>query len=326
MQLNTKSTVKTLADSAYLATEKHFKKTVKWEKTVSKDKDPEALHQMRVGMRRLRTAVIEFAPALNLPKSVNEKYIGKISRRLGSLRDLDVLKDTLRNRYQPHLPRKEQKSLSTALSILDAQRRETLADVRAIFKTKGYKSLKQDLKHWLAEPNYQAIACLPIQEVLPNLLSPELSRFLLHPGWLFGTQIEAEAIALLPPDQIEVHLAHAGDTLHSLRKEAKRIRYQMELFQDFYGQSYSAYLADVTTIQEILGQIQDSAVLGEWLTEALDSDIKKLPTLYDQLKQNRFLAWQKWLPLQQRYLRGETQHHFHLTLLHPKTVGVAVDE
>jgi len=317
MQLKT-NTVKTLADSAYLATEKHFKKTVKWEKTVSKDKDPEALHQMRVGMRRLRTVVTEFAPALNLPKSVSEKSIGKISRRLGSLRDLDVLKDTLKNTYQPHLPTKEQKSLSTALSTLDEQRLETLADVRSIFKTKAYKSLKQDLKQWLAEPTYQAIACLPIQEVLPNLLSPELSRFLLHPGWLFGTEVENSAIAILPPDKIEPILSHESDTLHSLRKEAKRIRYQMELFQDFYGQSYSAYLADVTTIQEILGQIQDSVVLAEWLTDALDSDIKKLPTLLAQLKQNRFLAWQKWLPLQQRYLNSETQHHFHLTLLHPK--------
>jgi CHAD domain-containing protein len=318
MQLNTKPTVKTLADSAYLATKQHFKKAIKWEKSVAKDEDPEALHQMRVGMRRLRTVVTEFGHyALKLPKSVNDKNIGKISRRLGSLRDMDVLKATLINRYQPHLPNKEQKSLQSALNSLDEQRAETLAAVRSTFKTQTYKSLKQDLREWLAEPNYQAIACLPIQEVLPNLLLPELSRFLLHPGWLFGTQIEDSAIAILPSDKIESVLAHESDTLHSLRKEAKRIRYQMELFQDFYGQSYSAYLADVTTIQEILGQIQDSVVLGEWLT-----DLKKLPTLAHQLKQNRFVAWQNWLPLQQRYLNGETQHHFQLTLLHPKEIGI----
>ncbi|MHC5831555.1 MAG: CHAD domain-containing protein, partial [Nostoc sp.] len=47
MKLATQTTVKTLGDYAYQAIEKHFKKTLKWEKSVKKDEDPEALHQMR---------------------------------------------------------------------------------------------------------------------------------------------------------------------------------------------------------------------------------------------------------------------------------------
>ena len=87
MKLDTKTAVKTLGEYAYQAIQKHFNKTLKWEKTVKKDEDPEALHQMRVGMRRLRTAVSRFELVLDLPKPASDKNIGKIGRRLGSLRD-----------------------------------------------------------------------------------------------------------------------------------------------------------------------------------------------------------------------------------------------
>ena len=73
MKLATQTTVKTLGDYAYQAIQKHFKKTLKWEKSVKKDEDPEALHQMRVGMRRLRTAVTRFGLAVDVPKPISDK-------------------------------------------------------------------------------------------------------------------------------------------------------------------------------------------------------------------------------------------------------------
>ncbi|MBD2773387.1 CHAD domain-containing protein [Iningainema tapete] len=314
-------TVETLGNYAHQALQKHFKKTLKWETDVKKDKDPEALHQMRVGLRRLRTAVSRFAPAIDLPKSVSEKNIGKIARCLGNLRDLDVLQETLQNRYQPNLPGKEQKLLQKALDVLDKQREDALLRVREIFKEERYKSLKQEFKEWLEEPSYQPLASVPIQEVLPDLLLPEVSSFLLHPGWLVGTLIEDSEI-VIPTDweahKIEHELTETGETLHDLRKQAKRLRYQMELFTDSYAESFKAYVTEVKNIQEILGSIQDSAVLTQWLADALDSNIhSQLPTLATLLASNRYESWQQWQPLQQRYMNHETRHRFHLTLLHP---------
>ena len=161
---------------------------------------------------------------------------------------------------------------------------------------------------------------MPIQEVLPDLLLPEVSNFLLHPGWLVGTQTESEIV--IPTEweaeDIEQELARNGETLHSLRKQAKRLRYQMELFTDLYGESYMAYVGEIKHIQEILGEMQDSVVLAEWLMDVLNSDLnKELPTLASLFAENRYQMWQQWQPLQQRYLNGETRHRFHLTLLHP---------
>jgi CHAD domain-containing protein len=321
MTLATEPTVKTLGDYAYEAIKKHFKKILKWEKSVKKDEDPEALHQMRVGMRRLRTAVSRFALAVNLPKSVSDKNIGKIARRLGELRDLDVLKETLTTSYQPNLPKKEQESLEKVFDALGKQREDALDNVQATLKDERYKSFKQSLEKWLEEPSYQEMAFFPIQEVLPDLLLPEVSSLLLHRGWLVGTQVTDSEIVVkkdLKAEKVQQELATDGEILHSLRKESKRVRYQMELFAELYGESYAAYLAEVKSVQDILGLMQDSAVLNEWLVDVLDSEINiQLPTFATLLEENRYQCWQQWQPLQERYLKTETRHGFHLTILHP---------
>ncbi len=323
MKVRTQTKPKTLGDWASLAIKKHSDKVIKHEADVLEDRKPEDLHQMRVGMRRLRSAITGFAPALLLPKPAQEKKIGKIAQRLGTLRDLDVLREALENYYKPALPSAEQKSLQTAVVQLEKQRRQALEQVKETLERERYQSLKQSLKKWLKQPNYQEIAQMPIQEVLPDLLLPEVSKLLLHPGWLVGTEVnegEIHILKELAPEIVEQKLAAQGPILHSLRKETKRIRYQMEVFSEFYGESYNAYLEDVKAIQGILGQIQDSFVLAEFLKDALKSDIKTvLPTLASQLAQTSYEAWQQWQPLQQRFLNPETRQGFHLAILQPNS-------
>ncbi|MDM9382529.1 CHAD domain-containing protein [Chlorogloeopsis sp. ULAP01] len=316
-----KSNVKSLGYYAYSAIQKHFKKTLKWETEVKKDKDPEALHQMRVGIRRLRTAVSRFDQALNLPKLVSDKNLGKIARRLGNLRDLDVLKETLENLVQPDLPKKERQSLQTAFDALEKQREKALQDVRTTFKDERYKSIKQSLQDWLDEPSYQPLASLPMQEVLPDLLLPEISSFLLHPGWLVGIQVENSGVITSQDweaETIEQELTTNGKLLHSLRKQTKRLRYQMELFSDLYGESYTNYVAQVKNIQDILGSMQDSVVLSEWFVDVFKCELHtQLPTLANVLAQNRYRMWQQWQPLQEQYLKTETKQELRLTVLQP---------
>lgn len=324
MKLATDSTVKSLGNYAYLAIQKHFNKILKWEKPVKKDEDPEALHQMRVGMRRLRTAISRFEIVLDLPKPASTKNIGKIARRLGNLRDLDVLKQSLETLYQPNLPTKEQKSLQTAFQALAKQREEAVNKTLAILKDESYQSLKQSLQDWLETPNYKPLASLPIIQVLPDLLLPELSQFLLHPGFLVGTEFVGTEIKIYTDwsaDKVEKYLINKGATLHDLRKQAKRLRYQMELFTELYAESYTAYIADVKSIQDILGNIQDSVVMGEWLMDIYESEIHtKLPKLANLLATNRYQWWQEWQPLQERYLQTDNRHNFHLTILHPVNI------
>ena len=79
------------------------------------DDDPEALHQLPVALRRLRTALGQFGPALELPKGVTERRIAQVAERTGRCRDLDVLRLRLREQILPRLPSQEQAKLHGAL-------------------------------------------------------------------------------------------------------------------------------------------------------------------------------------------------------------------
>ena len=311
----------TLGDCAYTAIQKHFKKILKWEKPVKQDKDPEALHQMRVGMRRLRSSVNGFSLGIIIPKAMSDKNIGRIARKLGQLRDLDVLKETLENVYQPHLPDQEKVLMAAIFKILNKQRDDAVTGVKLILKDESYKSLKESLKVWLEKPNYQDSAALPIQQVVPDLLLPEVSHFLLHPGWLIGTKIENTDVVVLKnweTKKIEKFLTTGGENLHNLRKQAKRLRYQMELFPDLYGDSYKTHLAEVKKVQDILGQLNDSVVLADWLSYVCKSKLlHKLPTLAKLIEERRYSLWGEWQCLQEVYIKPETKQDFRLAILHP---------
>ncbi|HEY9825233.1 MAG TPA: CHAD domain-containing protein, partial [Stenomitos sp.] len=86
----------TVHEFALASIQKHFHKSIKHEDEVRADEDPEPLHQMRVGMRRLRTALTVFAPFVDLSPQL-ERDVAHISRRLGNVRDLDVLGQWLDN-------------------------------------------------------------------------------------------------------------------------------------------------------------------------------------------------------------------------------------
>ena len=309
-----KTQSKTLGDWASIAINKHLQKVVKHEKDVLTGKSPEDLHQMRVGMRRLRSAIAGFAPALKLPKSATEKKIGEIARILGSLRDLDVLGAALENDYKPSLPAKEQKYLEKALKHIHKQRRYALAEVKETIAGKQYKLLTELLNQWLQQPEYHEIAKMPIEEGLPDLLLPNVSKLLLHPGWLVGSDAKITEI-----EAVEKIIKKQGESLHSLRKETKRVRYQMELFSDFYGENYAGYLEDIQAIQEILGKIHDSNVLTEFLQEVSADNIERfVPTLNLELAKVNYDAWQQWQNFQTKYLNTDVRKGFHLAILEPK--------
>ncbi|HIK27263.1 MAG: CHAD domain-containing protein [Oscillatoriaceae bacterium SKW80] len=309
---------KLLGEWAYLAIKKHFHKILKHEDDVLKDRNPEALHQMRVGMRRLRSAVTGLAVAVDLPKVAREKQIAKIARSLGKLRDFDVLLDALENIYKPHLPSKEASMLEKALVKLTKQRREAFTDVEVILKHERYKLFKQALKEWLEKPIYEEIAFLPIQDVLPDLLLPEVSRLFLHSGWLVGLELKGSENGQNGARSPELAIASAGEILHSLRKQVKRVRYQMNLFSPLYGSNYDNYLQDMKQIQTVLGELQDNRVLAEVLTDILQEPLERvMPMLTEQLAQTRARAWANWQPLQQRYINPEMRLAWRSELLHP---------
>jgi len=303
------TTVETFADRAIVALAKHSQKMLKHETGVWEDQDPEALHQMRVGMRRLRTALVGFSRAIEVPKATREKKVGKIARELGTLRDLDVLKESLETYYLPSLPITEQDKLQSVFKEIAKQRQQAYKKVTKALDSKDYQKLKSSLQQWLESPKLTAIAPFSLAEVLPDLLLPHISNLLLHPGWLVGQNSNQDSATILD---------EAGETLHSLRKAGKKARYQMELFTHCYNEPYQQYVKQIKAIQSTLGEIQDSVVLREFLSQCCGEKFPQaFPHLQEQLTEFRVQKWQEWEELQQYFLNSATRQNLRLTVQNP---------
>ena len=315
------NTPQTVGDWAVVAIHRHYRKLLKHEAAVLKDTDPEELHQMRVGMRRLRSAIAGFDQALSLPKAVSAKKIGMFSQQLGELRDIDVQQEILIQHYYPQLPPTEQRVLQDVLKILAKKREKSFKTVHRALTSSRYLTLKESLDNWLNNPQFQAIASYPLTAVLPDILLPQLSLFFLHPGWLVAAEKSSQGFyqpQTLTPEQIENLLQQESHPLHELRKMAKRTRYQMDLFTDFYGEDYQTLLSQVKKVQEILGDIQDSVVLREFLDQGLKNQVNLLlPTLVQALRHDRLQKWSEWQPLQTFFLNSEQRSHLRQTIENP---------
>ncbi|MBD2258661.1 CHAD domain-containing protein [Pseudanabaena sp. FACHB-2040] len=311
----------TLGSLAQAAIAKYLKQATRREDAVLADTDPEELHQMRVAMRRLRTALQVFQPGITIPKAGKEPRVADVARQLGELRDLDVIEETLRQRFLPELPQAEQTALETAFTALARRRVRVFKQVKQLLEGEKYRQLKKGLKGWLKQPDLDAIAALPAATAMPDLVLPLVSRLWLHPGWLIGTTETLEIDTQLDPAAVDELIDQNSEPLHSLRKQIKRVRYQLKLIEDLYGDALTAELDNLEAMQETLGQLQDSMILADFLEEAIPDARNQIPSLFSQLADNRYKAWQQWQSLQQTYLDPAMRHHLRLVLLTPEAPG-----
>jgi CHAD domain-containing protein len=320
--MNDSQEAKTLGDWAKIAIQQHYQKILKHEALVLKDKDPEELHQMRVGMRRLRTAIAGFSCAVILPKSVDEKKVGKIATVLGKLRDLDVLEETLTTIYLPELSKIEQKKLDKLFIKIKKNRQTIAKNTKEILHKNIYQDFKTDLNTWLEKPVYTAMASLPIEYILPDLLSPQISAFLSHPGWIVGSNLHQTENIIdfnVPAKRLE-DLSHQEEMiLHSLRKETKRTRYLMELLLFFYGENYQEILTKIKQVQEILGAIQDDFVLRQILGQVYGHNLQKiLPIMTQKIQEHRLQNGLQWEELRQFFLFPANRIQLRLSIQSPR--------
>jgi CHAD domain-containing protein len=318
MNFHIKMQSETLSHFAYRAIEKHYHKSIKHEEEVLADQDPEALHQMRVGLRRLRTAIQVFGFVADLPKAASESKIRKFAQVLGAVRDLDVLQMELTSHTD--LPKSEQKELKRVLKKLEQQRSHDFKQMEKTLESDKYKEFRQEMENWLALPRYEAIGQLPIQDVLPDVLMPLIHNILLHPAWMVGVEVEESGRKLFAPitgESIQEQLKH-NESMHDLRKQMKRVRYQTELFAELYGEDYQAQVNNFKSIQEILGDIQDSVVLQDFLDQNLDTSVEKSCPVFSSCLQEKIInAWQKWRSRQEQYLDSEFRMQLRRTVLEP---------
>jgi triphosphatase len=211
------------------------------------DDHPEFVHQARVAIRRLRSALKLFAPCLP------EAFVLEFSERwrelanaLGDCRNLDV--------FQAEI-------LPPLLADCDDSpllRRLVAAAVR-----RGNEARKT-ARLLVADPSY-VLLCLDFQAALQELefpaALPSLRRFA-------GRRLEKRARQVTRLGQTVRDLDI--NARHQLRIAFKKLRYGLEFFIPLFGSRRSAeYLAGLSGLQEVLGRLNDLATADALIRELL---------------------------------------------------------
>jgi inorganic triphosphatase YgiF len=213
---------------------------------------PEALHQMRVALRRLRTALTLFEAVV-----ADDAYakvaadLAWITGELDQGRDIDVL---IEETFRPAADRfADQAGLAGLGERLLKARTKAYDRILATLDSPRYLALVIDTAAWIecgrwadgADPLFAPRADAPI-EILAAQGLDGLRRQIKKRG--------ARLTSLDPASR------------HKLRIRAKRLRYALEFFGGLYGEHRPArdrFLETLRALQDDLGALNDLAVARE---------------------------------------------------------------
>ena len=211
--------------------------------------DPEGVHQLRVGARRLRSALGLFEPWLPVrtARSLSEE-VRWLGRALGHARELDVFLLDLIGPLARTRP--EDKGLAALCEAADAARADAYAAVRKALASRRYTRLVLRLGRFVEAP-FRRSDLAELQAPARRAARRTLRR-------------RAEKMRELGERLGEL----APRELHRLRIRAKRLRYAIELVGPLFGEKSSARTARrLAALQDALGQLNDltnaEALLGQ---------------------------------------------------------------
>jgi CHAD domain-containing protein len=219
--------------------------------------DAEYIHEMRVAIRRLRSAGEALGKLLGAPLKKASDKLCVLAGPLGKVRDTDVFLEYLQD-YARQAPPAHRRTLR-ALALgrrrgLLAERRELEAGLARPGVRQTLSRLRRELASGAGAPSPGAApsrrrgrAALPAWREARRSLLRHLDDVLSH-----GRRLKK----LSPRKQ------------HLLRIDCKRLRYLAEFFQSFYGRSFQDLIRTTVQLQDLLGTIHDSYVYADWLQEA----------------------------------------------------------
>jgi len=200
--------------------------------------DPEFVHQARVGLRRMRSALRIFRDVLPPEAQAWRTELGDLARTLGEARDWDVFAtETLPPLAKAFGDAAIARRLARRAA---APRKLALAKARDALRSKRFSALVLDLSKWLAgsPTDFQA----PGTDLLAfaTRLARRRHRKLLA---------DAEGLAGRTPEE-----------RHAVRIDAKRLRYAVDGFASlFKAKRVERYLDDLAALQDVLGASNDAS-------------------------------------------------------------------
>jgi triphosphatase len=226
---------------------------------------PEALHQMRIGLRRLRAAIAIFDEIVDdddLEKIKDE--LRWIMRELGPARDLDVFEAEVLRPQRESRPKDE--AIAAAHRAVQQQRMVAYARAAAATRSSRFRGAMLGLAEWIeagpwtADEERTELRARPVAKYAKKRLA-RLRKWIKRKG---------------------VDLRHRSvRQRHRLRIRAKRLRYATEFFAGTFRDETSAKcrtesLAALKDLQDALGGLNDLATRHALMVDSLGDKAKAL--------------------------------------------------
>ena len=212
------------------------------------NRDVEALHQLRVALRRLRSAFTLFKPVLaqDATAATLRDEIKRITEPFGHARNLDVfLAETLPAEMAK---RPDEAGLDDLRRRLEAERDRAYDGVLATLESQEWRGLVLEVAAWLETGGWRTGPAAPDRD---------------GPAGDFAAQVLDKALRRIRKrgrhlDRLEV------EERHRVRIEAKKLRYGAEFFASLYTEKklrkrHKAFVSALSDLQDHLGSLNDQA-------------------------------------------------------------------
>lgn len=250
--------------------------------------DIEGVHQMRVAIRRLRSAMRDFSPLLQSPLlKKSTKKLQQLAQILGEARDQDValaeLEKLLNKAKNEHVKNNIETKIEKRRSVRD----KTQIKLTEILEENSLKKLN---KHFHESIN----DAVRKNKYAKNLTAKEAGREVILR--IMQEFCDLSESLYDPFNQLE---------LHQLRISSKRLRYAIELFTVCWGDEIKPFAEEVSEMQTFLGEVHDCDIwienlsqrLGKEKGEKLRADFWLLSKFTKKRTKNYLAAlhlWSKW--------------------------------
>lgn len=231
-----------LAEAGRKVLLQEFRKVLAREAGSRSGADIEHVHQMRVAIRKSRSALrlvrAGYRPGALRPYG---RALRRTMRVLGPVRDLDVLIEGLEGFDTP-----KKKVRAQGIAALDWQRTVARGELLRVLDSEPWERFLRAYTDFLTTPGAGALAA-PHDKIVPqqvaHILPPLTHRHL--------AQVRAYGPCLADAD---------SETLHDLRIDCKRLRYVVTLFSALLGPELKEYIAALKQLQDLLGRLNDMVV------------------------------------------------------------------
>jgi|SoimicMinimDraft_3_1059731.scaffolds.fasta_scaffold01778_3 inorganic triphosphatase YgiF len=233
-----------------------------------KQRNAEAVHQARIAIRRLRTAISIFADVVTDERATHIKSeLRWLAQELAPARDIDAfLREALAPLRKAH---PGEAGLATLYRSFSRKRARAFQQAITAVESSRYRNLLIDAIEWIEVGAWrrptQQIAQARLQQPVEILASAVLAR------WRKKIRKRAALIDKLNIVQ-----------LHRLRLQAKKIRYAAEFFADLFSgrkadKRQKKFKSTLRALQNSLGNLNDIETRKSFCDEMVSRPARALP-------------------------------------------------